>query len=1007
MTRRLSCLLVTGMVFGLTLPSMADDKIRFNRDVRNILADNCFKCHGPDANQRQAELRLDNEKDAVVKRDSGRAIVPGNSGKSLLIKRITSTDADERMPPAESGKKLTAAEIATLQKWIASGAKWEKHWSLIRPTRPAVPKVKLRNSKSAIDKYVASRLKSERLPFSKQADPRTLVRRLSFDLTGLPPKPETVDAFVASPTQAAYLALVQKYISSPHYGERMAMVWLDLVRFADTNGIHGDNHREHALFRDYVINAFNSNMRFDRFTVEQLAGDILPKKTRLTQIASGYNRLNMTTREGGAQAKEYRAKYAADRVRNASVVWLGATLGCAQCHDHKFDPFTQRDFYRFAAFFDDLEEVAVGAQKPSKIMGQKAQLDVAKLDKQIAQAKQRLQKVSPALRAAVAKWESKQTVSVRWSPLGFDKLTSTAGGKLTLNKKTRKILASGTNGPTDRYVLSGTMKDDQVAAVRLEVLPHRSLPRRGPGRAGNGNFVLTGIKIEIDGKSVKPSKIAASHNQKNWIDKFVIDKNPKNGWAILPHVGRANQLLVEFKTQAKVKGKSIKIELIQDHGTHNIGHFRLSVTDKPNAIQRDKSSIPANIRNILAVVAKKRSKRQQTLLLNHYRKIAPEFAAIRRQIAKLTAQRKQLVNSAPTVLISVAMKKPRVTRVLPRGNWLDDSGPIVKPGVPGALGSLSLKSARGNRLHLANWMINKKNPLVARVFVNRLWKIMLGQGIVRSLDDFGSQGTWPSHLDLLDWLAIEFIESGWDVKHIVRLIVTTETYKQSSVSNKVLQARDPYNYLLARQNRFRLDAEMVRDNTLAISGLLVRKIGGKSVKPYQPFGYWAHLNFPKRRYKHDSGDSQYRRGLYSYWCRTFTHPSMLAFDAPSREECTVERPRSNTPLAALALLNDPSYVEAARVFAARLMKQAKGPQARLKLAYRMALSRSPSKAELRLLVRLVQAHEKQYQKDAKAAEQVLSVGLRPIPAKVNKAELAAWTSVARVILNLHETITRN
>lgn len=808
--------------------------VEFNRDIRPILSDNCFACHGPDKNKRKADLRLDIESDAFADRNGSRALVPGRLDQSVLYQRVKADTEKKRMPPAKFGKQLTPRQIELIGKWIEQGARYQKHWSLIAARRVELPKVSEGAwPKNGIDHFIRDRLDQEGLKPSPEADRRTLIRRLSFDLTGLPPAPEEVDAFVNDPAPEAYEKLVDRMLASRHYGERLALYWLDLVRYADTGGYHSDNHRDIALYRDYVINAFNDNKPFNQFTIEQLAGDLLPNLTNEQKIASGYNRLLMTTEEGGAQAKEYLAKYAADRVRNVSVVWLGSTMGCAECHDHKFDPFSTRDFYRFASFFADLKERAVGRQEQTALPSPEQAAQLQKLDEQLTPLQKVLNTSTPELEAARAEWE-------------------------------RTIHEKGARG------------------------------------------------------------------------------------------------------------------------------------------------LPKEIVAIVALDSSKRNDKQQQTLAAYYRGIAPTLAEPRKQQADLQRQKSELLKAVPTSLISEAVA-PRVMRVLPRGNWLDDSGEIVAPEVPASLSSLGIQERRANRLDLAQWMTAAENPLVARVFVNRLWKLVFGQGIVRTLDDFGSQGTWPTHLELLDWLAVEFRESGWNVKHMLKLMVLSRTYRQSSLTTELVKQRDPYNYLLARQARFRIDAEMVRDNALAISGLLSRKIGGPSVKPYQPAGYWALLNFPKREWQKDQGDSVYRRGLYTYWCRTFPHPSLVAFDAPSREECTVERPRSNTPLQALVLLNDPIYVEAARALAERMIREASGGgvEQRIHFAYRQAVGRKAQPGEVKLLENLYQQHLDQYRADRPAVEALLKVGDRPIPEGIDPSEVAAWTSVARVILNLHETITRN
>lgn len=763
-----SFLKVLGLVLVLNLAGslFAEDKVEFNRDIRPILSDNCFHCHGPDPNHRKAGLRLD-ERDAALKKE---AFAPGKAEASELVERIFEKDPGRMMPPPASNKKLTEEQKQLLKRWIAQGAGYQGHWAYQKPMRPQVPA-----GAHPIDALVQKRLASLKLKPSAQADRRTLARRLSLDLIGLPPKPEEVQAFVEDTSPNAYEKLVDKLLHSPHYGERLALGWLDVVRFADTIGYHSDNPRNVYPYRDYVIHAFNQNKPFDQFTREQLAGDLLPNSGIEQKVASAFNRLLLTTEEGGAQAKDYEVRMLTDRVRAVSTVWLGQTLGCCQCHDHKYDPSTARDFYAMGAFFADIQEPILGKREPGMPVPQEHHLK--------EQAR---------------------------------------------------------------------------------------------------------LQAEID------------------------------------------------RLQKQPKGDAAKL------------------------------------------------------------------AAARKALADFE-------NSLPRCLISISMKTPRTVRILPRGNWMDNTGPIVQPALPAYLpGPKPPKDRPLNRLDLANWIVSPDNPLTARVFVNRTWKQFFGIGLSKVLDDLGSQGEWPANPELLDWLACEFQETGWDIRRLIRLIVTSHTYKQVSTASPEQLTRDPDNRDLARQSRFRLDAELIRDNALAISGLLVPKIGGPSVKPYQPDGYWENLNFPVRTYTPDKGENQYRRGLYTWWQRSFLHPSLIAFDAPSREECAADRNRSNIPQQALVLLNDPSYVEAARVFAARILKEGgKDFPSRLTWAWQQALQRDPTPEERSALAELVAKHQKEFADNPKAAESLLKVGFAPLPSDLPAAELAAWTNAARVILNLHEVITRN
>ena len=999
-----------------------EPRVEFNRDIRPILSDVCFQCHGPDKNQRKADLRLDVKEDVYKDRDGYALIVPGKLDDSELYARLVDADEKQRMPPPNALRQLTKPEIELFKRWIEQGGEWQGHWAYIRPGHTAVPQVASDSGfiRNEIDKFILKKLREKGLAPAPDADRTTLIRRLSFDLTGLPPTPREVNEFISDKRENAYEVLVDRLLPSPKFGERMAMFWLDLVRYADTNGYHGDNHEDRDMYRDWVIEAFNNNLSFDQFTIEQLAGDLLPDATVQTRIASGYNRLLMTTREGGAQAKEYLAKYSADRVRNFSSVWLAGTLGCAECHDHKYDPFTTRDFYSMASFFADIQEIAVGEQPGTKFPTPEQATALARFDEQIAPLRKVLDTQTPELDSAQLAWEeSLRTKKIEWVVLKPASAVSKLGAALKMQDD-GSVLATGENPPTDTYELKFAAPSIDVTALRLEVLPDDSLPAKGPGRGGNGNFVLNELTVMAGDKPLEWSTVSATHSQDKWAVAGAADGNPQTGWAILPQVGQVNEAVFESKSDLKTSDQNALTAVMQFNfgGAHTIGKFRFSVTCAARPIRAgNESGIPKSISDIVAIEPGQRTEKQRADLSAHYRTVAPQLAATRAQVAELQQQRDDLLKTVRTTLVSMA-GPPRMIRVLPRGNWLDDSGEIVSPAAPGflALHGTPSEGTRLSRLDLARWLVSPENPLTARVFVNRLWRIAFGQGIVRSVEDFGSQGTPPTHPDLLDWLANEFISpastnptsAAWDVKRMLKLIVMSGTYRQSSNASESLRQRDPYNQWLARQGRFRLDAEMVRDNALAVSGLLVDKLGGPSARPYQPPLYWAYLNFPVREYQNDKGDGLYRRGLYTYWCRTFLHPSLKAFDAPTREECTADRPRSNTPLQALVLLNDPTYVEAARALAERILRDGGSDlPARLDFAFRQALSRPIRGDEAKLLEALYARQLEGYLADPKSADELLRIGARPVPAGMNAPELAAWTSVARVVFNLHEMVTRN
>jgi hypothetical protein len=990
--------------------------VSYSRDIKPILAFKCFACHGPDEGKRKAKLNLGDHDSAVTK-----AIKPGDATLSPLVQRVTTDDAKKRMPPPESKKEpLTPAEVDLVRRWIDQGAKFDAHWAYVKPVRPGIPVVKNAEwTHSTIDRFIAAEHERLNLQPAPEADRVTLIRRMYFDLLGLPPTPQQVDAFLKDGAPDAYEKLVDRLLASKHFGERMALYWLDAVRYGDTGGYHSDNHRDVWLYRDYVIDAFNTNKHFDQFTIEQLGGDLLPAPTQEQRIASGYNRMLMTTEEGGAQAKEYTAKYAADRVRNASSVWLAATMGCCECHNHKFDPYTTKDFYTFAAFFADVKEAAVGRQEQTPIPSPTQADKVKELDARITTVRSRLNQQTPELDAAQAAWEKKATAELEtaramWTPVKPEKVASKGGMTFTVQEDL-SVLGSGTNPGKDTYTITLVTDRKEITGIRLEALTDASHTNKSLSRGG-GNFVLTGFEVAVAGKvdanpqAVKIVHAAADYEQAGFPIVHAIDADPNTGWAV-DGSSKAQDRQAVFAFEKPIPGgDGTTITVVMKHESpfagHNIGRYRLSLTSVDKPALSD-NSVPADVAQILSLEPDKRTAPQKEKLSAHYRSLAPELALDRADLVTLEEQKKQLVQSFPTTLVSMAVP-PREMRILPRGNWLDDSGEIVSPAAPGFLPPLSVKDRRATRLDLARWLVSQDNPLTARVFVNRLWKLLYGQGLVKSLEDFGTQGTLPTHPELLDWLSVEFMDSGWDVKRMIKLMVMSSSYRQSSKPTRDRMERDPANLWLARQGRFRIDAEMARDNALAIGGLLSPRIGGPSVKPYQPDGYWALLNFPTREWKHDHGADQYRRGLYTYWQRTFLHPSLLAFDAPTREECTVDRPRSSTPLQALVLLNDPTYVEAARVFAEHVIKEG-GPSdaERVIWAFRRALSRDPKAEEMNVLTELLGKHRKEYAADKDAAKRATSAGEWPVAQDLDPVELAAWTSVARVLLNLHETITRN
>tara|TARA_R110002072_G_scaffold13481_3_gene56967 strand:- start:34204 stop:37128 length:2925 start_codon:yes stop_codon:yes gene_type:complete len=953
----------------------AADDVDFNRDVRPILSDLCFTCHGPDANTREAELRLDQEDSVFAKRETP-LIVPGKPLDSELIRRILSKDDDDRMPPPESKKQLTDAQKVVLQSWVEQGAKWATHWAYVPPAKVTPPAVKHQDAVlNDVDRFVLRRVEAAGLVPSKQAEETTLVRRLFFDLIGLPPKLEDVDAYLTSKDPQKYEKLVDRLLSSKHFGERLAIYWLDVVRYADSNGYHSDEARQSAPYRDYVINAFNSNKPYDQFVVEQLAGDLLPESGIEQQVASGFNMLLQTTSEGGAQAKEYLAKYMADRVRNTSQIFLGSTMGCCECHDHKYDPFTMKDFYSFGSFFADISEIAVGNPRTYPVIDDAVQQKLADFERQLAAANGELNKSTLELIAAQAKWEAATLADLEtsaafstWQMLGpfkaagFEEAWSKDFGpeaKVDLKQTFGKVKWTTQDKLKDgsAYPLSGENSSwyfYRTATVPSDLETELSL--------GSDDA----IAVWVNGKQVHANKVQRG---------------------VAPGQDKV-------KIQLTKGDNDILIKVVNAGGAGGF-YFNAKVV-----------GVPANVVTALKVAAELRSDSQKNEVAAYFRTVAPELKPVRDEIARLSNEKAAYEKSIPRTLMTKSVN-PRPIRLLPRGNWLDETGPVMTSAIPEFLGSIP-EDGRADRLDLAKWIVSRDNPLTARTFVNRLWKLYFGSGLATPLDDLGRQGALPTHPELLDWLAIEFMDSQWDTKKMIRLLVTSATYRQASIASDELRRLDPYNKLYARQSRFRIEAEIVRDNALAISGLLVEKIGGRSTYPYQPAGYWRHMNFPARKWPGDKGDALYRRGLYTWWQRMFLHPSMVAFDAPSREECTVERPRSNIPQQALVLLNDPTYVEAARVFGARVFHEGgTSTQDRIQWAFRVALSRRATDREVGILSAVYESNLKRFIADDQAARSFLSVGESSAPAEGNVAETAAWASVARVILNLHETVTRS
>ncbi len=1048
------------MLFPLLLAALAPltlgaaPSVSFNRDIRPIMADTCFRCHGPDKNSRMANLRLDVREEALKPNRKGDApIVPGQPNQSLIIKRIFSTNAAMTMPPRAAHKELTDAQKQTIRRWVEEGAVYEGHWAyqpVKRPTPPA-------GAAHPIDGFISMRLAAAGLSPSAEADRRTLLRRLTLDLTGLPPTPAEVDAFVADTTPDAYAKVVERLLVSPRYAEKQAMYWLDAVRYADTCGFHGDNAFPAYPYRDYVLRALRDNKPFDRFTREQLAGDLMPDATSETRTASAYNRLTRTSAEGGLQPKEYLAKYGADRVRTLSSVWLGSTMGCAECHDHKFDPILTRDFYAMKAFFADIKETGLVPDQGAKAWGELLMLpsDTQKqawssVEQRIADARRALDEKRAALGEGYEKWGAQLLPQVKdWVVQYPVAATAKNGAKLTLHRdepvlsvfeaggsvvnETKPahgmVIAGGANPDNETYTVTLKPGVGTWHSLGLEVITDDRLPGARMAR-GSDRLVVTDVEAVVAG-GARLGFARARSNLVFWGAGLTpwnaIDGKPDTGWGAATYrTFRTAFLALDFAQPLTTSAAARITVTIRHDSAHRravAGRFRLALAASPLAqpvADRTQnltiSGISAELRKAVELEPAKRSEQERDDVQALLDSTHPDLAPLWTELSRLESERAVLRAEIPQVVATVAAPEPEPTRVLARGNFLDDSGAVVEPAIPAFLGQLETGGRRANRLDLANWLVSRENPLTARAYVNRLWRQLFGTGLSKGLEDLGSQGELPSHPELLDWLAAEFMEPsfragiahGWDMKHLVRTIVMSHTYRQASVPTREMVEKDPDNRLLSRQSRFRVDAETVRDVALAVSGLLAERFGGPSVRPYQPEGYLAALNFPKRDYSESRGEDLYRRGLYSFWQRTFLHPSLAAFDAPSREECTVNRPASNTPLQSLVLLNDRTFVEAARVLAQKMIAEGGATvDRRLEFAFRRATGRAPSTAERQLLRDLHTSELARFKAAPADAQALISTGEAPRPARVAAAELAAATSVTRASLTLHEVITRN
>lgn len=1194
-------------------PSPPAAKVDFSRDIRPILSTKCFACHGADPETRLAGLRLDRRQDAVAPRGATRPVTPGDAAHSEVYRRIAARDPARRMPPPGSGRILAAHDVDLLKRWIDQGAPYAEHWAFRKPERPPVPTVperwwgvgaedrkrgraderKGRSGSSTlpllhssalpssprswarnpIDAFILSRLRKEELRPSPEADRYTLIRRVTLDLTGLPPTPAEVEAFVNDRSPDAYEKVVDRLLASPHYGERWAKMWLDLARYADSAGYGSDPLRLNIWpYREWVIDAFNRDLPYDRFTVEQIAGDLLPTPT---PIATAFHRNTMTNTEGGTDDEEFRVAAVKDRIATTAQVWMGLTLGCAQCHSHKYDPITQREYYQFFALFNQTEDNDQPDERPTMPVltpPQREQSD--RLKREIAAVEQRLTAPTAALQSELAAWERAQAHPIEWTTLDPVELRSADGATLA-KLPDGSVLASGTSAATDTYTVRLHSPIRGITALRVEALPHDTLPKNGPGRDPSaGNLVLTTLRLAVlpehpkipvarflrvespgparllslaevqvfsgganvasrgqatqsstdydaparlaidgitngdffaahsvthtrtednpwwevdlgselpidavavwnrtdgglgtrlsnfrvsalsaDRKPVWEKSVAdppapslrlettgeavvtlrgatATYSQPGFEPERAIDADEKTGWAIGGQTGQPQAIVVETGAPVGTEGAvTLVLTLAQNHGAqHTLGHFRILATSANQPVRE----LPNRVRAILTTPPAQRSEAQRGELAAYFRPLAPSLAPLYQELAR---KQKELAAIKPVdlpVMRELPSDKRRVTHLMVKGNFLNP-GEVVEPGLPAAFPALPAGAPK-NRLDVAEWLVSPENPLTARVAVNRFWAQLFGTGIVETEEDFGTQGAPPSHPELLDWLAVSFRDgvteywsdgvlgaeknktpplhhsntpcpnpksAPWDVKALLRLIVTSATYRQESRANPAAMAKDPRNRLLAYYPRRRLDAEAVRDQALALSGLLAPKIGGPSVYPPQPDGLWRAAFNGERTWPTSTGEDRYRRGLYTFWRRTVPYPSMSTFDAPSREICTLRRVPTNTPLQALVALNDPAYVEMAQALARRIAREGGAtPEDRARFALRLALARPASDEQVAALVALYEKELARYQADPTAATKLATEPLGALPSGMDVAELAAWTVVANVVLNM-------
>ena len=1002
----------------------AADRVDFGRQVRPILSQYCFQCHGPDAKARQADLRLDVPA-GLFSNPAAKIVVRGKPAESQLIQRIMTADSTERMPPRETKMKLTLEQKEILRQWIAQGADYQQHWSFVAPTRPVVPSAKTSIwPRTEIDSFVLAKLEKEGLQPQPEADRTTLIRRLTFDLTGLPPTLSEIDHFLADTSPDAYEKLVDRLLASTRYGEHMAWNWLAAARYGDTNGYQGDRTRTMHFWRDWVARSFNHNQPFDEFTVEQLAGDLLPHPSEDQLIATGFNRNHPLNGEGGRIAEENRVEYVFDRTETTGTVWMGLTVGCARCHDHKYDPISQREYFQLYNYFNSVAETGTvdkggNASPVHRVLTLAQRREVQscqqEIQRQLAIVNRPLEQLEDERNQWIA--QIRQQIKNR-QPKGWVFIEPTSakstGGATVGIEKDSSILVIGKFPKRDDYVLKAKNPLGRLTAIRLEALTHDELNYNGPGR--KANFVLTHFEVAVQQGDQPPvplkiSKALADFNQAGLEVQGALDPSKEKGWGIWDgevKTAQDRQAVFLFESPVSVGPDAhlvITLKHQSKHDDHVLGHFRLSVTDVDQPTLQTMVLPPADVLKVIEADPSTWNQQQRDQVARYHRATtAASKEASRIRWLKET-QVERLLEKGSETMVMKDLAKPRETYMLTVGRYdapRKDEG-LISAGVPASLPPLP-EGASNNRLALAQWLVDPNHPLTARVAVNRIWQQVFGQGLVETAEDFGSQGKSPSHPLLLDWLACEFRGSNWNVKQLVRLIVTSAVYRQSSEISPEQVGQDPQNILLARGPRYRLPAHVIRDQALFLSGLLVERIGGPAVKPYQPPGLWADFSFGKIRYTQDKGERLYRRSLYTFWRRSLGPPNM--FDEADRKLCSVRTRQTNTPLQALTLLNDITFIEASRVFAERLMAKGLTDRQLVERAFRMATGRVVTDAETRILLDSLKLARQHFHAEPEEAKKLLGVGEKAVNSTLPAEEVAALASVLNILLNTDEVISK-